>query len=868
MSLKQRLGLTETPLFLMDGSAFVYRSFYANRHMRRSDGFPTSVLLLAGRQLLRILKGEQPSHFVFFLDGKGKNFRHELFPAYKANRDVTPEDLVKQLEPVRRLVGLLGVPLEVSENCEADDCIASVAARFAGERSTVIIGADKDLKQCLAPGVYLWDPSGREEKLMSEERFREETGLDPSSWADIQAVVGDSCDNIPGIPGIGPKTAEKIFRQFPTLEALRDGLDQLAPNLRKKVEGHMDAAFLYRRLTRLDRSRCPHLTWDRLALRAPDITGLMSFINEYELFSLQREVAALAGMPLSPRAASSQASLLDFSTSAPAPAVPGVETVAELPPCAGVPVAFLPLPSASGGGFSVATAEGERRYTGSVEALAGYLAEAVQLIVPDVKALLGAHAAWRALPRERWFDLGLAAYLLQPEERDYSWAHLAARFAPQSSPVQRQSASMALSLATVLSRKLAEAQLDQLYEGLEVPLIPILADMERLGIAVDARAFAAFLQEVQGELDRLTEKVYAAAGRSFNIRSAQQLGEVLFQTLQLPSSGKTRGGQLSTSQEKLEKLAGKHPVVDAVLEYRKLEKLRSTYLEPMPRMADAQGRLHTTFNQTATATGRLSSSNPNLQNIPVRGPLGKRMRACFIAQPGHVLVSADYSQVELRVLAHASRDPVLLRAFREQQDIHRGTAALMYDIAPEDVSLEQRRNAKTINFGLIYGMGAQKLAQELNISVNEAKAFITRYFERLDTLKRFYDSVEASARELGYVTTLAGRRRSLPDIFSRNGQAFSLARRQAINTVIQGSAADIIKLAMLAVQQDTVLQDLGARLVLQVHDELLLEVPAKHAEKAGAQVVACMEGVCPGGVQLSVPLVVDWGVGASWGEAH
>ena len=371
-----------------------------------------------------------------------------------------------------------------------------------------------------------------------------------------------------------------------------------------------------------------------------------------------------------------------------------------------------------------------------------------------------------------------------------------------------------------------------------------------------------------GRLDQLTAHVYELAVTQFNIRSAQQLGDALFNGLGLPAPRKTKGGQASTSQQTLEKLAGQHPVVDSILQYRKLEKMRSTYLDPLPRLVDPQGRIHTTFNQKATATGRLSSSNPNLQNIPVRGPLGKRMRSCFIAGPGRLLVSADYSQVELRVLAHVSQDPALLEAFRNGEDIHARTAALVYDLPPDQVSPDQRRNAKTINFGLIYGMGAQKLAQELKISTTQAKDFIARYFERLQGLKEFYEGVEASARKHGFVTTLGGRRRLLPDINSASGQAAALARRQAINTVIQGSAADIIKLAMLAVARDERLRELDARLLLQVHDELLLEVPADAAKEAGALVARLMQDVCPAGKELSVPLLVDWGTGHDWGAAH
>ena len=392
--------------------------------------------------------------------------------------------------------------------------------------------------------------------------------------------------------------------------------------------------------------------------------------------------------------------------------------------------------------------------------------------------------------------------------------------------------------------------------------------MERHGIGLDRAAFNAFLQEVEADLAALTQKIYRLAGGEFNIRSAQQLGDILFSRLNLPKAGKTKGGALSTSQEALEKLEGKHKIVDTILDYRKLEKLRSTYLEPFPRLADAVGRIHTTFNQMATATGRLSSSGPNLQNIPVRGEGGKRIRACFTAAPGKALVSADYSQIELRVLAHLSQDPTLLAAFRAGEDIHSRTAGLLYDKNPGEITPEERRNAKTINFGLIYGMGAQKLGRELRISLKEAQAFIERYFEKFGALKVFYEGIVERARGEGYVTTMSGRRRLIPEIVSNNNQLASQARRQAINTVVQGSAADIIKLAMLKTYASEELKDLNAALILQIHDELLLEAPEETAKQAGLCLAAIMSEATPGGAPLLVPLTVDWGVGRNWGDAH
>ncbi|MCI6333243.1 MAG: DNA polymerase I [Desulfovibrio sp.] len=919
MSLKQRLGLAAEPVFLMDGSAFIYRGFFANRNMQRSDGFPTNSLVVVSRVLLRILREERPRYFAFVQDGKGPNFRHEIFPLYKANRDATPEDLVRQLDPIHRMVRALGLRLEVSQGCEADDCIASLAARFAAEHPVIIVSGDKDLKQCLGPNVYMWDPASKEEKLVSEADFTAESGVTPAQWPDVQALIGDTSDNIPGVPGIGPKTARQIFSICPSLEDIRDHFVLLPPKMQAKLQAHLENMFTWRELTTLRRDFCPGVTLDDLRVRPLDAATCALLTEEFELFALRRELAALdrlqaaeadlpeefldagsiredaqpaagkkaaaeqASLPLAQPVrsgrATSQMSLLDAM---PQESAPALDDVAALPDCGGARVAliwahgdreapYLAVEGADGSSL------GEWQWTGPVAELARWLAPARTLVTADLKGMLTSAPCWQFLAGRAGdcIDLGVAAYLLNPEENDYGWPRLSAHWGAvlrheleSRGETGPGPARLGLAMAQLFEQRMEKDGLLELFRRLEMPLLPVLAGMEQSGVAIDAAAFRAFLDDVQGQLDQLTAHVYELAGTQFNIRSAQQLGDVLFNGLGLPAPRKTKGGQASTSQQTLEKLAGQHPVVDSILQYRKLEKMRSTYLDPLPRLVDPQGRIHTTFNQKATATGRLSSSNPNLQNIPVRGPLGKRMRSCFIAGPGRLLVSADYSQVELRVLAHVSQDPALLEAFRNGEDIHARTAALVYDLPPDQVSPDQRRNAKTINFGLIYGMGAQKLAQELKISTAQAKDFIARYFERLQGLKEFYEGVEASARKHGFVSTLGGRRRLLPDINSASGQAAALARRQAINTVIQGSAADIIKLAMLAVARDGRLRELDARLLLQVHDELLLEVPADAAEEAGALVARLMQDVCPAGKELSVPLLVDWGTGHDWGAAH
>ena len=893
MSLKQRLGFTQEPIYVMDGNAFLFRGYFANSRMTRTDGFPTGALFIVGRVLLKLLREEKPSHFVFIMDGHGKNFRHEIFPAYKANRPAAPEELVMQIEPLQKMVRALGMKVVVSEQCEADDCIASLAAKYGRERPIVIVGVDKDLRQCLTPNVVMWDPASKEEKLVTLESFRADTGLEPEQWPDVQALIGDTSDNVPGVKGIGEKTAEKLFRDFRSLEDVRDRMAEVPPTIRKKLEGNEEAMFLYRELTRLHTDCCT-VPLEDMAVDAMDGAEARTFLREFEMNSLLREldslirqgIVKLAEAPAeagdkaavaeaAPRSVRAGAQLSLFDT---VPAVSAPNTVSDisaLPACSGCVVAVTPAPVVnrsqdSGLCVAVATASGVKEYLfcGDPRALVTWAAEAALLVTPDFKRLLHQHAAWGVIEPARCFDLGLAAYLLAPEDRDYGWPSLSARHSGNVGLPMERPGAVALSLHEEQARRLEEAGLMPLLVHVEMPLIPVLASMEKAGITIDRAALKLFLDEVQGELDTLTARIYDEAGEVFNIRSAQQIGDVLFKKLGLSGAKSTRGGQASTSQAVLEKLSGEHPVVDALLEFRKLEKMRSTYLEPLPRLAGPDGRIHTTLNQTATATGRLSSSNPNLQNIPVRGDMGRRMRTCFTAGPGMKLISADYSQVELRVLAHYSQDPTLLAAFRKGEDIHTRTAALLHDVEPSDIGPDERRKAKTINFGLIYGMGPRKLAQDLAIPMSEARMFIERYFARFAHIKEFFDSVEESARELGYVTTLSGRRRPLPDMRSLSGQARALAERQAVNTLIQGSAADLIKFAMLAVFNDKELRRLKARLLLQIHDELIVEVPEDSAQAAAERLSALMIDTSSWGIDLAVPLVADAGIGQNWGEAH
>lgn len=941
MPVRQRLNFTEEPAFLMDGSAYIFRSFYANQNMTRSDGMATNVLYMVLRMLLKIIREESPAYLGFIIDGRGKNFRHRLYEGYKANRSATPEPLAMQIDPLLQAIASLGISVTVSDDSEADDCIASLAKRISEQKPVVIIGADKDLRQCLSSNVAMWDPSSKEERIITLNSFLAEQGFAPEYWPDYQALVGDSSDNIPGVPGIGAKSANALMREFKGLEDIFSRMAAVPPALRKKLEGNEEKALLSRELTRLKTNMCAEVGLNNLSLATPRQDELLKFMSEYELRSLAREISSMlringmsaqqATAPLTsgfegnnfqtsfkvknkktadesvqaqpapakkalvhseaaiqPKLWSSeQGTLLDaFSGAAFAKdnSTPeALKNIADLPDSgtfALIPMQDLPgaakgenrlLIGAQGKEFicSQESSTGLRLLPGLFKALSGKT-----LIVPGFKQVCESCPELRELSLNEVFDLSLSAWLLSPEEYDYTFSKLLRRWGPEAQgwlDGKKQGegfTALAIAMGEIMQERLVAQHLEKLMRDMEMPLIPVLLQMQDVGLGIDSGAFAEFAKETQGLLDGLTQKIYAAAGQEFNIRSAQQMGKVLFDDLGLPKARKTAGGQASTAQASLEKLQGKHEIVDFILEYRKLEKLRSTYLEPLPRLADKNGRLHTSFNQTATATGRLSSSNPNLQNIPVRGPLGSRMRACFTAAPGKLLVSADYSQIELRVVAHLSQDPTLLEAFLNSEDIHRRTAALIFEVSPEEVNAEQRRGAKTINFGLIYGMGPQKLARELNISMNEAKTFIDRYFSRLGKLREYFDSIEESAKEHGYVCTMTGRRRYIPEILSANQQLRSQARRQAVNTCIQGSAADIIKMAMLATAHDEELKKLDAKLILQIHDELLLECPEANAKAAGERVAAIMAAVKPGGTALSVPLLTDYGSGKSWADAH
>lgn len=851
MSLKKRFNWTREPLYLIDGTSFLYRAFYAYPDLNRSDGFPTNALFIMFRLLLKFIREEEPRYCCFLLDGEGPTFRQDIMESYKAQRLKMPESLAQQIPPLLEGVKRLGLPLTQGEAGEADDYIASFCHSFKNERPVVILGSDKDLLQCLDEEVIIWDPGKRKEKLVTLAEFQQSEGLNPEQWPDFQALTGDKSDNIPGVPGVGPKTAKNLLSRYPFLETLRDNFDRLTRKEQEKLQAHLQDIFVYRELTKLRIDLAETVSLDDFACQDIESEDLSAFFHEYEFRSLVRELE--------------QASEKTTSTSASGPvSPPGPKPRTpsrELPDLSQRQVGlWFDLENAI---CYLGCGQTEVQTALSSGHLLPRLADASEIFVPSFKELLSSDLAWEGL-QDRIFDLSLMAYLINPEDRDYSWKRLQQIHLAQTEVHGDNQGLAVLAIGNLLRQQVRNAQLNDLLRTVETPLVPVLVRMEQAGLGIDLTAFEGFLREVENRLLELTGSIYNLAGEEFNLRSPQQLAEILFTKLGLPSRRKTPGGLPSTAESVLESLQNEHLIVKDILKFRSFEKLRSTYLDPLPRQVGADQRLHTTFNNLGTATGRLSSKRPNLQNIPIRGEFGNRMRSCFVAEKGYRLVAADYSQIELRILAHLSQDENLLSAFAKSEDIHARTAGLIFDKEPANITPEERRKAKTINFGLLYGMGPLHLGRELGFSVNEAKQFITIYFERLQKVRDFYQHTEQRARELGFVTTIGGRRRVLKDLNSRNDNLAAQARRMAINTVVQGSAADIIKMAMNQVDRDQELKDLQTRLVLQVHDELLLEAPAKEALAAGKRIEAIMTSV----LDLSVPLEVDWGTGTSWAEAH
>jgi DNA polymerase-1 len=891
---------------IVDAANCLYRAFFAIPPLRTAEGFPTNAAYGFVNMLNKTLREERPDHVVVVFDAPGgAPFREEIYPAYKANREAQPEDLTRQMPAVRELVDAYRLPVLEVPGVEADDVIATLVATLPEDWEASILSTDKDLMQLVSERVALVD-------TMKERRFgpaevEARFGVPPARVLDVRALVGDASDNIPGVRGIGDKGAAKLIAEWGSLENLLAHLDEI-PQARTRalLAEQQEQARLSKRLAALAADVTLPVPIEELTVREPDREALRALFRRLEFGRLLAELDAPPGAPApppAPLAAASSAVAVELIRDE-AALVDLLERLGRAEPVIVVPVGAgdnaLREPPV---GLAFALGEARAAYVpfGHRSLVEGPQLRA-EVVAARVAALLAGRAwggratkamiAWLGEDdgelRAPVCDVEVAAFLLDPAAARGSaalaarhlgrplrtWDQLAGRGAKAIAAADLSIAEAArwageevcvvAALRPLLDEQLARDGLASLYAEVEMPLGGVLARIERAGVRVDEAALAALSREYAHELVRIEVEIHRLAGEAFQIGSPKQLQTVLFEKLKLPVVRKTKTGY-STDEAVLEQLAAQHPLPERILAYRRLAKLKSTYVDALPPLVDPKtGRIHPTFHQMGAATGRLSASDPNVQNIPIRSDEGVRIREAFVAREGWRLVSADYSQVELRILAHFSGDPELIAAFRSGEDVHRRTAAGVLGVAPERVDAAQRARAKAINFGIIYGSTAFGIANQLGIASAEAQKTIDAYFERYRGVRRFLDETILRAREQGYVRTLLGRRRYLPDLASRNRVLRNAAERMAVNTVIQGTAADLIKKAMVDLDGALRRARLRAQMILQVHDELVFEAPEPEVQAVAGLARERMESA----VALEVPLVVDLGVGRNWREAH
>lgn len=919
---------TRARLYLIDGYALIYRAFFAmiSRPLISTRGENTSAAWGVTKFLLKVIEQHEPDYLGFVFDA-GSSERHLIYPEYKATREKMPTELEASLPRVRQIVEAFRIPILELAGYEADDVIGTLS-RQAAENGleAVIVSGDKDFYQLVRDHVCLLNPGRGGPAAVDEEwvdlrNAHERLGVAPEHVVDYLGLIGDTSDNVPGVKGIGPKTAIQLIERFGSIEEILAHVGEItAKRAREALETHRDDALLSKRLVSIHTDLPVSLDLDALRRKEPDRARLKEILVELDFHSLVREhaaPAAEAAPALETRYRLVQTAdevgelvrrmkehgrfALDTETT-------GIDPVrADL---IGISVALAPgeayyLPFAhcapGGGQTELLEDEGASAPPREVEPplclpalLSEEMAPLVEVLEDPAYGKVGQNLKYDLLVLRRAgvnlagiaFDTMIASYLLDPGRREHGLDALALQYLDHRTityeevtgkgkaqipfaevPLERardyaaEDADISLRLAELFEPELEKLKLDDLFRRIEIPLVDVLAEMEWNGIRVDEGFFHELHRRLLGQLETITGAIYAEAGGEFNINSNPQLREILFERLKLPVVKRTKTGA-STDVEVLQALAAQgHRLPELLMEYRQLDKLLSTYVDMLPRMVNPEtGRIHTSFNQTVAATGRLSSSDPNLQNIPIRTELGAEIRRGFVPQEGHVFFSADYSQIELRILAHYSEDPAFLEAFRQGEDIHRQTAALIFGVPREAVTREMRDRAKTVNFAVIYGIGAFSLANRLGISNAEGKQFIDAYFERFPGVRAYLDRQIELAREQGYVETLTGRRRYIPEISARNFSVRAFGERAATNAPIQGSSADIIKIAMIDIHRE--LRDGGhrARMLLQVHDELLFEVPREEVDGLRAMVKARMEGA----IELKVPLRVETGVGENW----
>ena len=894
-------------LALVDASNYLYRAFYAIRGLSGPGGRPTNAVFGFATMLRKLLAGRKPDAVAIAFDRHEKTFRHALDERYKAQRAAMPDDLVPQIEDAKRLCRAWGLPVLEEPGYEADDLIAALAERAKKEGLRVeIASADKDLFQLVeADRVVVWHPL--KEELLDAKGVEEFFGVPPEKVVDVLALMGDASDNIPGVAGIGEKGARELIAAFGSLDGVYARLDEVTGKKREALEKGREDAYRSRTLATVDRNApLPAgavLDLFRVGPLAPErVRELAAFYDELGFSKLKKELLESAGEPSAPPAEgptpapsaplrweTGEKELSAFVVAARRAGRVGlhVECAPPRPFPAEPLVVAAALPSGEGVAFPLTAPAGKK-------VLQALFSGDLLVVAHDAKRLFLAAEFLGIPPPARFSDPMLASYVMAPGLHAHDLAGDARALLdlpPEAVPPLKEVAGkeglsspealageaglsflsprarLPLALGEALAAKLDGAPaLRQVLDEIELPLVPVLARMETAGIAVDRGALAGLSKEFGERLRDLEARIHEAAGETFNIASPQQLGRVLFEKLAYPSLKKTaKTKAYATGSDVLEELAvlGTGPVPGLVLEWREISKLKGTYVDALPEYLAKDGRIHTRYDQAVAATGRLSSNDPNLQNIPVRTETGRSIRRAFVAPRGRLLVTADYSQIELRILAHLSGDAALLEVFRRGEDIHRATAAKMFGVAPASVTADQRRSAKTINFGILYGMGAFALAGQLGVPRAEAKAFIDAYFERFPKVRSCLDAVLEGARETGRTETIFGRVRPIPGLSDRNHAVRANAERMAMNAPFQGSAADLIKRAMVALDTALAREIPSARLLLQVHDELILECREADADAVAALARRTMEGAAA----LDVPLTVDVGRGANWAEA-
>ncbi len=871
---------------MVDASGFIFRAYHALPPLTTSKGVPSHAVLGFTRMLLKLIREREPTHLVLCFDKDSRKGRLQIDPNYKANREAPPADLQSQFSIIRKCADVLNLPIVEVEGWEADDVIATLtkAARAQGWNVNVVT-SDKDFLQIWGEGVSLYDPM--KDKAIDEATCLERYGVKPHQMRDYLALVGDAIDNIPKVPGIGPKTAVELIEKFGTVEELIARVDEVAkPKIREALKANVESLKRAKVLIGF-KDDLPLETdlekYVRRDIKAPEARALFT---EMEFFALLKEMPQAPATPLAkdPVIVADAAGLSSLAET-----LGKAETVAVAPAFEGAAhsakVQGLGLALQPGGVFYVDV----RACTAPavVDALsAGFQRPGLKVWAHDAKAVMHLFHTLGLPPPAVDTDVKLISYLLNPSRREHALSDLARERLRTELPAWPEASTRAKLPLEAVGRGTAAAifgasadaisrlapdlwteasavGLDKLARELELPLIPVLFRMERHGVRIDLEELKGISSQVDALCEQMLAEVYKHAGREFNVGSPLQLAQVLYEDLKLPVLKRTKTGP-STDQEVLEKLADQHPLPNAITEYRSVAKLKSTYLDTLPGMVGEDGRIRTTFDQAMAATGRLSSVEPNLQNIPIRTDLGKQIRRAFVAEPGWKLVSADYSQIELRILAHICGDAALVEAFAADADVHARTAAEVFGVPLDQVTKTQRNTAKMVNYGIAYGLSPHGLSTRLNIPVDEARSIIDRYFERFTGIKAYVTETVEKVRRAGYVETLFGRRRYLPDLVSRNRSVANAAERAAINMPIQGTAADIVKRAMLVLDERLKAEGRKTRMLLQVHDELLLEAPEAEAEAAAALAREVMSTVA----QLKVPLRVDVGIGHSWADAH